>query len=85
MVLRRGTAIVSLRLHCLVKLVLSTSHLATVSNLRAVVHLIVLFLDADDVLGVWGISGHWLVTSRVAKGALGALACGLFLGRPFPL
>ena len=85
MVLRRGIAIVSLRLHCLVKLVLSTSHLAAVRNLRTVVHLVVLFLDADDVLGVWGVGGHRLVTSRVAKGALGALACGLFLGRPFPL
>ena len=66
MILRRGIAIVSLRLHCLVKLVLSTSHLATVCNLRTVVHLVVLFLDADDVLGVWSVGGHGLVTSRVA-------------------
>ena len=63
MVLRRGIAIVSLRLHSLIKLVLSTSHLATVRNLRTVVHLVVLFLDADDVLSVWSVGGHGLVTS----------------------
>ena len=63
MVLRRGTAIVILRLHSLVKLVLSTSHLAAVGNLRTVVHLVVLFLNADDVLSIWDISGHGLVAS----------------------